>query len=237
MTINVLDTGSALNLIKARRGTGMIMSALNLFMLGFLRDDPGFTNEAVFWCDGLMAKRYIRAKGVDIDRIHGVELLRKLLPTYAGDSIHVLGSLDPQAEALLRAHRMNVVGHDQLSTFDIDKFRAQDIRLESDLVFILLPSPKQEMLARRLAADPRYGKCHFYCFGGALEMLANPGLYCPPTLQRLGLEFLFRLKTDTRRRTKRLVHSALSAAGNFGFLRSEEVRLIREGSCAEGCTF
>ena len=237
MTINVLDTSSASDLIRARRGTGMIMSALNLFMLGFLRDEPSFTNEAVYWCDGLMAKRYIRAKGIHIDRIHGVELLRKLLPTYAGENIHVLGSIDPQAEALLRVHRINVVGNDQLSAFDIDKFRAEDTRLESDLVFILLPSPKQEMLARRLAADPRYGKCHFYCFGGALEMLANPGLYCPPILQRLGLEFLFRLKTDTRRRTKRLVHSALSAAGNFGFLRREEVRLIRDGSCADRFTF
>lgn len=226
MTINVIDSVSASQILVGRCGRGMILSALNLFMLGFLKDHSSFPKHALFWCDGLMGAMYVRTKGVSIKQLRGVEMLKAILEANKGSNVNVLGSCSENALAQLKDMNLDVSAHFRLDAFDLEIFEADSLVLNSDVVIITLPSPKQELLAMKLAALPSNAAVHFYCIGGALNMLSNPELDCPRVLQKLGLEFLFRLRTDTRRRLRRLLSSASMAFRNISYLRRQSVKVV-----------
>lgn len=226
MIIQVIDSEVAVNFIQARRESGVVLSALNLFMLGFLRQHPKFPNDAVFWCDGLMGALYIKLKGGSTKRLRGVEMLKTALKANKGRSACILGSCSDSAKKALAQHGIELTQHYSLDSFDLDSFDCNSVSLSSDFVLVTLPSPKQELLSLKLAAVPAKSNKHFYCIGGALNMLSHPELDCPRYLQILGLEFVFRLKTDTVRRINRLFHSFFGAVRNIPDLVKYKVVVI-----------
>ena len=226
MTIRVIDTDSAEQILVAHRDRGMILSALNLFMLGFLKDHPSLTKHALFWCDGLMGVVFMNLRGVRLKQMRGVQMLKVILNAHKGSSVNVLGTLNQKGAVELDRVNIDVTSNYSLDAFDLEKFDASSIVLNSTIAIITLPSPKQELLAVKLAALPANSLVHFYCIGGALNMLSNPELDCPNILQKLGMEFIFRLGTDTRRRVLRLIDSAQLALRNIPFLIRQPVEVI-----------
>jgi UDP-N-acetyl-D-mannosaminuronic acid transferase (WecB/TagA/CpsF family) len=226
MTIQIIDSEGAVNFIQARRETGVVLSALNLFMLGFLRKHPEFPNNAVFWCDGLMGALYMRLKGGSTKRLRGVEMLKAALAANKGRSACILGSCSDSAKKSLAQHGVVVAQHYSLDSLNLDNFDFSSMSLSSDFVLVTLPSPKQELLSLKLADVPTNSNKHFYCIGGALNMLSHPELDCPKYLQVLGLEFVFRLRTDTARRINRLFQSFFGAVRNVRGLASYKVVVI-----------
>jgi len=226
MKIQVLDSQAAVNFILARRESGLVLSALNLFMLGFLRHHPRFPDDAVFWCDGLMGELYMTFKGCATKRIRGVEMLKAVLVANKGRSACVLGSCSDSARKALAQRGVEIAQHYSLDSLNLDSFDFSSITLSSDFVLVTLPSPKQELLALKLARQPANANKHFYCIGGALNMLSNPELDCPRFMQLLGLEFIFRLKTDTVRRIYRLIQSFLGAVRNISSLANYTVIVL-----------
>ena len=226
MKIQVLDSKAAVNFIQARRESGLVLSALNLFMLGFLRNHPEFPKDAVFWCDGLMGKLYIKLKGCLTKRIRGVEMLKAVLVANKGRSACVLGSCSDSTRKALTHRGVEVAQHYSLDSLNLDTFDFSSISPSSDFVLIALPSPKQELLSMKLAKQPANVNKHFYCIGGALDMLFDPELDCPRFLQLLGLEFIFRLKKDTFRRINRLIQSFFRALLNISRLSNYTVIVI-----------
>lgn len=228
MTIKIISSDNAEQILVNRRGHGMILSALNLFMLGFLKQHRDFPQHAVFWCDGLMGELYILLKGGATKRMRGVEMLKVTLAANKGRSVSILGSCSEEAKAELSARQIHISDHNSLELFNLDIFDCNKITLSSDVVIITLPSPKQELLAIRLASIQANAEVHFYCIGGALNMLANPKLDCPYVLQKLGLEFLFRLRTDTLRRISRLISSLFLALSNARGLLKQNIIVIKD---------
>jgi len=228
MIIRVIDSGSAASFVHARRETGVILSALNLFMLGFLRQYPEFPTRAVFWCDGLMGAVYMALKCSPTNRLRGVDMLTAALKANSGGSACILGSCGESAEKALARFGVEIAQHHSLDFFSLDNFDCGSLDLSSDFVLVTLPSPKQELLALRLAAIPKNMNKHFICIGGALNMLSRPELDCPRFLQILGLEFAFRLKTDTVRRINRLFGSFYSVIRNFVGLYKYKIVVINE---------
>jgi hypothetical protein len=226
LTIQIIDSESAVNFIQARRENGVILSALNLFMLSFLRQHPEFPSNAVFWCDGLMGTLYMRLKGCSTKRLRGVEMLKAALLGNGGRSACILGSCSDSAKKALAQRGIELTQHYSLDSFDLDSFDYSSVSLSSDFVLVTLPSPKQELLSLKLAALPNNSNQNFYCVGGALNMLSHPDLDCPRCLQVLGLEFVFRLKTDTVRRINRLFQSFFGAARNIPDLVKYKVVVI-----------
>lgn len=228
MTIRVINSEGAVNFIQARRETGVILSALNLFMLGFLREHPEFPDSAVFWCDGLVGALYTKLKRGSIKRLRGVEMLKAVLTANKGRSGCVLGSCSDSAKKVLAQYGIVVREHYSLDSLNIDNFDCSSMSLSSDFVLVTLPSPKQELLSLKLAGVPANSKKHFYCIGGALNMLSHPELDCPRYLQVLGLEFVFRLRTDTARRISRLFQSFFRAVRNIRVLATYKVVVINQ---------
>ena len=229
MTINVINSDNAKNIIRTRRETGMILSALNLFMLGFLKQHPDFPRSAVFWCDGLMGVLYIRLKGGgSVKRLRGVDMLKVALAANEGRCVSILGSCSGAAKAIFTAHQIQINDHYSLESFNLGDLDCGKIALSTKVAIITLPSPMQELLALRLASIQSNSNIHFYCIGGALNMLTNPELDCPKVLQKCGLEFLFRLRTDTLRRFRRILSSFFLVLSNGAGLLKQNITVIRD---------
>ena len=76
-------------------------------------------------------------------------------------------------------------------------------KIDKNSVCILtLPTPKQEQVAQYIVSKNINYK--ILCIGGALNMLTGKEKSCPKFLENYGLETIWRLRTDTFRRTSRL---------------------------------
>ena len=74
---------------------------------------------------------------------------------------------------------------------------------ENDFIILTLPTPKQEEFAELIRKNSKYFK--IICIGGAMVMASGEEKPIPIYLEKNGLEFLWRLRTDTNRRLKRLI--------------------------------
>ena len=81
------------------------------------------------------------------------------------------------------------------------------IFLNQSLIILTLPTPKQELVANSiLRKNP---KTNIICIGGSINILSGYEKKSPTILYRLNLEWLWRLRFDTRRRFSRLLESAI----------------------------
>ena len=80
-----------------------------------------------------------------------------------------------------------------------------------------LPTPKQEQVAQYIVSKNFNYK--ILCVGGALNMLTGKEKPCPKFLENYGLETIWRLRTDTLRRTSRLFKTIIIFISHGIFLR------------------
>ena len=73
---------------------------------------------------------------------------------------------------------------------------------KNNLVLITLPTPKQEILANEIKKINKHFK--IICIGGGLSIASGEVRKCPEFIEKIGLEFIWRLNNDTSRRIKRL---------------------------------
>ena len=78
--------------------------------------------------------------------------------------------------------------------------------LDSDLIFLTLPTPKQEELANLIIKNNNFFK--IICIGGAINIASGIEKPVPTVIEKMNFEFLWRLRTDTLRRIRRLVVSS-----------------------------
>ena len=74
-----------------------------------------------------------------------------------------------------------------------------------EIVLITLPTPKQEMMAEYLAKENKNFK--IICIGASLNLISNFEKPVPTFLYKLNLEWLWRLRTDPKRRIIRIIQS------------------------------
>ena len=78
---------------------------------------------------------------------------------------------------------------------------------KEDLIILTLPTPKQEQFAKLLSLNSEHYK--IICIGGAISMASGDEKMIPKFLDEKGLEFIWRLRTDTRRRVFRLFYTVI----------------------------
>ena len=76
---------------------------------------------------------------------------------------------------------------------------------EDNLYIITLPTPKQEIIASHISKKKKFFK--LICIGGGLEIAAGDVKPCPVLLEKIGAEFIWRLRTDFFRRLIRLLET------------------------------
>jgi UDP-N-acetyl-D-mannosaminuronic acid transferase (WecB/TagA/CpsF family) len=77
-----------------------------------------------------------------------------------------------------------------------------------DLIICTLPTPKQEQLSELIIKNNKYFK--IICVGGAIAIASGSEKKVPEIFDKLNLEFLWRLRTDTTRRVLRLIYTLYS---------------------------
>ena len=201
------------------------LSGLNLAFLGFYGSKKISIHKDLYhWPDGIFFKRFF---GNKLKKIPGREIISNLLLNGNIKKLYVFGLLSPNAKKYLISKYNREVQHINLpfgkAKFLYDKYCNFEFG-ENDLIIITLPTPKQEEFAHEIVKNNKFFK--ILCIGGALSMAAGDEKEIPLFFERYALEFLWRLRTDTKRRIIRLLISLLfylQAELSFKFYKHKKI--------------
>src|SRR3954462_6025362 len=214
---NVLSMGEVLRLIAARPAGAPFAYVVtpNADHLVRLARDPATYRplyDGAWLCllDSRVVRRLALLFGLPAPPVvTGSDLTAALVRDAAavGEWVTILGLTRVQAQELAVRTRLRFMHHDPrigLST-PPDSFE-QTLRFIEDnparLVFLAIGSPRQEIVARALAARG-IAVGTGLCVGASLEFLAGTERRAPIMLQRAGLEWAWRLAQNPRRLWRR----------------------------------
>ena len=199
-------THDAFKIIKKVDGIpfneNFILSGLNLAFLGYhFKGDIKLHKDLYHWPDGIFAKTVFN----NIDKMAGRELMSKIkLPNYI-NKIFVYGNLSERNKNYL-IKRFNLpVTHNELPYGNV-KLILNSITCKipkNSVVFLTLPTPKQEQIALELAKINYNYK--IFCIGASISLSSGEEKPVPKSLENF--EFLWRLRSDTLRRIFRITES------------------------------
>ena len=78
----------------------------------------------------------------------------------------------------------------------------------NSLVILNISTPKQEIIANNLLRFNHDKKIFVFCLGGGVAMAAGEEIIVPQKIENLNLEWLWRLRTNTFFRMKRLIYTS-----------------------------
>ena len=193
---------SANTLISSNRN--FVLAALNLAYLGYygiklIKQYKNLYN----WPDGIYFKKIFKS----LTKIPGRELLKNMNISTKIKTLHVIGNLNALGKLYLKTKFRGIkIRHTSIPMIKIEYIKNYLPRLNNnELVFITLPTPKQEVMAECLANKNKNYK--IICIGGSINLASGFEKPAPNFLYKLSLEWLWRLKNDSRRRFVRIVES------------------------------
>ena len=193
------------------------LSGLNLAFIGFYNlNHIKLHKDLYLWPDGIFAKRFFKKT----TKLPGRSLIKNIILPQRIDKIYVLGNLSKQSKLYLESLYSRKVIHIKLPYDNVNNIFEKYCKIkfeETDLILITLPTPKQELLSEKI----REYSAHFkiLCVGGAVTMASGEERPIPKFFENNGLEFLWRLKDDTRRRFYRLFVSFTSYLTGLIFMK------------------
>ena len=179
-----------------------ILSGLNLSFLGhYVSKETNIFKNLYHWPDGLFKFIFFKKK---TKKIPGRDLIKNLVIPSFIKKIYVMGDLpDLNKKYLVNKFKKELI-HINLPFGNISEILKEVPIIEKDSICLLtLPTPKQEQVARYISEKQDTYK--IFCIGGAINMITGLEATCPKFLENYGLETIWRLKTDTKRRTFRLI--------------------------------
>lgn len=155
-----------------------------------------------------------RGKGAsDMKRCYGPDLFANLMERSAGKDVqhYLCGGKEGVAEKLKKAcadrfGNTNIVGtysppFKKVNEYDYEGIADQINRSGADVVWVGISTPKQEKFAKRLS---RYTDVHFLItVGAAFDFHIGELRQAPNWMQKVGLEWFFRLIVEPRRLYRR----------------------------------
>jgi len=182
------------------------LSALNLAFLGsFSKGLINYDKNMINWGDGVFAKFLYKIK-----KTPGREILENLkLPNFI-ERVIVIGNLTPKGADYLKNRFKKKILNVKLPYGNIDTIKKKIFfkLKKNDIVFLTLPTPKQEQLAKYLSIINNYFK--IICIGGSINIASNEEKPVPKAL--INYEFVWRLRYETRRRLIRLIQTFFNVA-------------------------
>jgi N-acetylglucosaminyldiphosphoundecaprenol N-acetyl-beta-D-mannosaminyltransferase len=209
--------------------------AMNAAKLVRLQHDPvlaeAVAGSELVTADGQSVVWAARVLGQRVpERVAGIDLMMALLARaeQAGYGVYVLGArpevLERALQRMRELHpRLRIVGaqHGYFAPETEWEVVERIHTSASQLLFVALETPAKELFLAR--NHERLGVPFVMGVGGSIDILAGVRKRAPRVLQRLGLEWLYRLSQDPRRLARRYV------VGNTVFAWLVLRALIRRG--------
>ena len=179
-----------------------ILSGMNLAFLGYMAKGYLYPKKnLVNWPDGIFTKKI-----VDLDKVPGRMILKQIRLNKKINKINVIGNLSDISYKYLKKRFKLEVNHIKLPYAPMAKLKKTKINInKNELTLITLPTPKQEILAYKIANENKYYK--IICIGGSVAISSGEEKKVPKFLENY--EFLWRLKKDTLRRMVRLFETLI----------------------------
>ncbi len=199
-----------------------ILSAFNLAFIGYFYKKKIKSNKnLIVWPDGIFALKYGCKQ-----KIPGRKIIKTLDKINDIKKIVVLGNCTNKELNFLNLKYKLKVDHYNLRYGEINKIKSSIPKILKNYLYIItLPTPKQEQLAQFISK--KFSNYKIICIGGGLAMAAGVEKECPKILDNLGLEFLWRLKSDFFRRIKRLFYTFFLFLVSKTDIRIRKLRLIK----------
>ena len=188
-----------------------ILSALNMASLSNIKLFYLNNKKFIFWIDGYCAKFIVNV----FNKIPGRKIITDFKITENIKKIYLLGKKsEPQLNYLKKKFKYEI---DFLELPYFQKIsEIRKIKLDIDdnsLVILNISTPKQEILALNILNYNLGKKIFIFCLGGGMSMVSGEEKIVPEGIEKMNLEWLWRLRTNTWFRLKRLI----STAFGFGF--------------------
>ena len=182
------------------------LSGLNLAFLGYYtKGTIKLHSDLYHWSDGIFFKRFFNKmtrKYAGRDLVDQIELIDSI------ENVYVFGSLPKKSLNYLKQKFAREVIHIDLPYDNVENLYKNYCNFkfsEKDFIILTLPTPKQEQFAEFIRRDNKYYK--IICVGGAVIMASGEERPMPDFFEKTSTEFIWRLRTDTRRRVRRLLSS------------------------------
>jgi hypothetical protein len=174
---------------------------MNLAFLGAYASNKIKKNKyLVNWPDGLYSKK---VSGINI-KIPGREILKSIKIPKIIKKITVMGNLSNNSYNFLVKLFNKKIINIKLPYGNIDSIinGISNYKISNhELIFITIPTPKQEMLAEFLSKKNKHFK--IICIGGSISIASGDEIEVPKILYRF--EFIWRLRYETLRRITRIL--------------------------------
>lgn len=182
--------------------------ALNLAGLAYLSKNWQQQGQCLYWVDGVMGSFVCLLSGLFVKKKPGRVLLTELLTLCRCENQRPVFFLGYKYDAVVcerilgrKIHCIelpNLSEHEAMFDFRLPEFSADAV------VFTAISSPKQELIALRLFREK---DLKVFCIGGAVNMVEGRESITPAIISNMGLEWLFRLRTNTKFRMYRLLNT------------------------------
>lgn len=162
------------------------------------------------FCDSRVLSRLARVNGLKLPVITGSDLTADLITRAAnhGLTIAIIGPTQaacarlqekyPGLQVLLHTPKMGFIR----SELEVRKCVDFVVKAQAPLVFLAVGRPQQEMLASRIAEHPQ-ARGVGLCIGASIDFLTGAQGRAPVWVQKVGLEWFYRLISNPRRFTRR----------------------------------
>ena len=213
------DTGSieeaARNILAEMDGRFRYVVTPNVHHMVRLLEDP-VTMRPLYegawrvFCDSRVLSRLARVSGLTLPVITGSDLTADLIARAAKDglTIAVIGPTDPACARLQEKYPgVRVLSHSPKMGFvrsELELRKCVDfvVKTQAPLVFLAVGRPQQEILASRIADHPQ-ARGVGLCIGASIDFLTGAQRRAPVWVQKVGLEWLYRLISDPQRFARR----------------------------------
>ena len=209
------------NIKKFNLNQNFILSGANLAFLGYYSNNEVNLGKNIYhWPDGIWIKNHIQ-----ITKTPGKKLLEDLKLNKSFKSIAVFGNLSENSKKYLKKRFRVKIIHYNLPYGNISNIKKKSYKISKrSLVLITLSTPKQEKYASHLTKKNNFFK--IICIGASVAIASGDEKAVPKILRNV--EFLWRLRNDFLRRSKRLIETLFYYInGKFFTKKFEEIRFLK----------
>ncbi len=189
---------------------GKIISALNLAFITYNYKFKLRTHNYIFWPDGIFTTYLTNTKKIPGRKFFTLFINKINKKKIKFNKIYILGNLPLISSTWLKNNLNQNFIHINLPYGNINyinkKFKKINF-IEKSLIILTLPTPKQELIANMILR--KKPSSTIICIGGSINILSGYEKKTPSILYKLNLEWLWRLKFDSKRRFFRLFESAI----------------------------